>query len=199
MQEAQNAANHIGKVVRIDVDGKPVPGNPFASGGAPEVWSLGHRNIQGAALHPESGRLWTHEHGPQGGDEVNVERPGANYGWPVVTQGVNYVIGTKIGEGKEKPGMVSPLHVWVPSIAPSGMAFYTGKRFEKWQGNLFVGSLKAQALVRLTLDGEKVVGEERLLTRQLGRIRDVRTGPDGLIYLLTDDSNGELIRLEPVN
>jgi glucose/arabinose dehydrogenase len=141
--------------------------------------------------------LWTHEHGPQGGDEVNVMRAGANYGWPVITYGANYVIGTKIGEGTHKAGMEPPIHHWVPSIAPSGMAFYTGERFPRWQGNLFVGALRDRMLVRLELDGEKVVREERLLKDAIGRIRDVRSGPDALIYLLTDDSDGVLARLEP--
>jgi glucose/arabinose dehydrogenase len=141
--------------------------------------------------------LWTHEHGPQGGDEVNVIRPGRNYGWPVITYGVNYGIGTKIGEGTHKAGMEQPLHKWVPSIAPSGMAFYTGDRFPGWRGDLFVGSLKFQTLVRLKLNGETVVQEERMLEGELGRIRDVRSGPDGYLYLLTDSSDGALVRLEP--
>jgi glucose/arabinose dehydrogenase len=153
--------------------------------------------MQGAALHPTSGVLWTHEHGPQGGDEVNVIRAGVNYGWPVITYGANYGTGTTIGEGTAKPGMAQPIHYWVPSIAPSGMAFYTGAKFPRWKGDLFVGALKDQMLVRLKLDGEKVVREERLLKGVLGRIRDVRSGPDGALYLLTDYSNGELVRLEP--
>jgi glucose/arabinose dehydrogenase len=173
--------------------------NPFVGkpGWKPEKLDLGHRNQQGAALHPGTGMLWTHEHGPQGGDEVNVIRPGRNYGWPIITYGVNYGIGTKIGEGTAKPGMEQPIHYWVPSIAPSGMAFYTGDKFPRWQGDLFVGALRAQLLVRLRLDGEKVVREERMLQGALGRIRDVRMGPDGLIYLLTDEGNGVLARLEP--
>jgi glucose/arabinose dehydrogenase len=173
--------------------------NPFVgkAGWKPEKFDLGHRNQQGAALHPVTGVLWTHEHGPQGGDEVNVIRAGANYGWPVITYGVNYVIGTKIGEGTAKPGMEQPVHKWVPSIAPSGMAFCTGDKFPKWRGDLFVGALRAELLVRLRLDGEKVVHEERLLKGALGRIRDVRAGPDGFIYLLTDESRAVLARLEP--
>jgi glucose/arabinose dehydrogenase len=154
--------------------------------------------MQGAALHPQSGALWTHEHGPQGGDEVNVMRSGFNYGWPVITYGANYGLGTKIGEGTQKPGMQQPLHYWVPSIAPSGMAFYVGDKFPRWKGDLFVGALRDQMLVRLKLDGEKVVSEERLLKGVLGRIRDVRVGPDGFIYLLTDEAHGALVRLEPV-
>ena len=169
------------------------------AGTRPEKFTLGDRNMQGAALHPQTGELWTHEHGPQGGDEVNVMRAGRNYGWPVITYGVNYGIGTKIGEGTTKPGIEHPLHYWVPSIAPSGMTFYTGDRFPKWRGNLFVGSLKFQLLARLELDGEKILKEERLIQGELGRIRDVRTGPDGYIYLLTDASDGVLARIEPAN
>jgi aldose sugar dehydrogenase len=173
--------------------------NPYVkrAGALPEIYNHGHRNMQGAALHPSTGRLWTHEHGPQGGDEVNVEAPGANYGWPVATHGRNYGIGTRIGDGTSAAGMVDAVHVWVPSIAPSGMAFYSGARFPKWQGNLFVGALAGQTLVRLTLDGERVVREERLFNGAFGRIRDVRQGPDGLLYLLTDATDGQLIRLEP--
>lgn len=200
-QRAQKLDDHAGKLIRLHDDGRVPADNPFVktAGARPEIFNLGHRNLQGAALHPVSGKLWTHEHGPQGGDEVNIENAGGNYGWPVITYGVNYVIGTKIGEGKEKPGMVQPLHVWVPSIAPSGMAFYTGRRFAKWQGDLFVGALAGQTLVRLSLDGERVVGEERLFHKQFGRIRDVREGPDGLLYLLTDADHGELVRLEPAD
>ncbi|HYD55926.1 MAG TPA: PQQ-dependent sugar dehydrogenase, partial [Burkholderiales bacterium] len=161
-----------------------------------EKFTLGNRNMQGAAMHPKTGELWAHEHGPQGGDEVNVIRAGRNYGWPVITYGVQYVVGTKIGEGTRKEGMEQPLHYWVPSIAPSGMAFYTGDRFPKWQGDLFVGALRDQMLVRLRLQGEKMVKEERLLKGTVGRIRDVRMGPDGLLYLL-DESAGALLRLEP--
>lgn len=200
-QRAQRLDDHAGSVIRLRDDGRVPDDNPFVgrAGAKPEIFNYGHRNLQGAALHPVSGRLWTHEHGPQGGDEVNVERAGANYGWPVITYGVNYVIGTRIGEGKHQEGMEQPLHVWVPSIAPSGMAFYTGDRFPAWKGNLFVGALKAQTLVRLSLDGDRIVGEERLFSGMLGRIRDVRQGPDGLIYLLTDSGNGQLIRVEPAD
>jgi aldose sugar dehydrogenase len=197
---AQAPGDHAGSVIRLHDDGRVPKDNPFAAraGWKPEKFTLGHRNMQGAALHPQTGALWTHEHGPQGGDEVNIIRAGANYGWPVVTNGVNYVIGTKIGEGTAKPGITPPIHHWVPSIAPSGMAFYTGERFPRWQGSLFVGALRDQMLVRLQLDGDKVVKEERLLKNALGRIRDVRAGPDGLIYLLTDDSDGMLARLDPL-
>ncbi|HEX5091693.1 MAG TPA: PQQ-dependent sugar dehydrogenase [Burkholderiales bacterium] len=200
MERAQRPDDHAGSVIRLHDDGRVPADNPFVGkpGWKPEKFDLGHRNQQGAALHPDTGRLWTHEHGPQGGDEINVIRAGANYGWPVITYGVNYGIGTKIGEGTRKPGMEQPLYYWVPSIAPSGMAFYTGERFPQWRGNLFVGALKDQMLVRLELKGESVTHEERLLKGELGRIRDVRAGPDGLIYLLTDESRGRLVRLEPV-
>ena len=201
MERAQRPDDHAGSVIRLHDDGRVPRDNPFAgkAGWKPEKFTLGNRNMQGAALHPQSGLLWTHEHGPQGGDELNVIRAGVNYGWPVITYGVNYGIGTKIGEGSARAGMAQPIHYWVPSIAPSGMAFYTGERFPKWKGNLFVGALKDQMLVRLVLDGEKVVKEERLLSGVLGRIRDVRAGPDGLIYLLTDESRGVLARLEPAS
>ncbi|MES9970641.1 MAG: PQQ-dependent sugar dehydrogenase [Candidatus Thiodiazotropha sp.] len=196
---AQDLNDHAGSLIRVNDDGSVPSQNPFVgqAGKLPEIYSYGHRNIQGAALHPENGKLWTHEHGPQGGDEINIPDPGANYGWPVITYGVNYVSGTKIGEGTHKPGMVQPVHYWVPSIGPSGMAFYTGEKFKQWKGNLFVGSLKFNQLVRLELDGETVIHEERMLSGELGRIRDVRQGPDGLIYLLVDANNGQLIRLFP--
>jgi len=199
MQRAQQPDNHHGSVIRLNDDGSVPEDNPFVgkAGWKPEKLDLGHRNQQGAALNPQTGVLWTHEHGPQGGDEINIIRAGSNYGWPVITYGANYGSGTKIGEGTQKEGMAQPIKYWVPSIAPSGMAFYTGDRFPKWKGNLFVGALKDQMLVRLTLDGDKVVKEERLLKGAIGRIRDVRMGPDGFIYLLTDESNGVLARLEP--
>src|SRR3954467_15562839 len=199
MPRAQKPDDHAGSVIRLHDDGRVPHDHPFVRkpGWKPEKFDLGHRNQQGAALHPQTGVLWTHEHGPQGGDEVNVIRAGANYGWPVITYGANYGSGTKIGEGTEKEGMAQPIKYWVPSIAPSGMAFYTGDRFPKWKGNLFVGALKDQMLVRLTLDGDKVLKEERLLKGVLGRIRDVRASPDGFIYLLTDESSGVLARLEP--
>jgi glucose/arabinose dehydrogenase len=198
-ERAQKPDDHCGSVIRLFDDGRVPPDNPFVgkAGWKPEKYDLGHRNQQGAALNPATGQLWTHEHGPQGGDEINIIRPGRNYGWPVITYGVNYGIGTRIGEGPSKPGMEQPLYYWVPSIAPSGMAFYTGDRFPKWKGDLFVGSLKFGLLVRLRLEGEKVVHEERMLKGLLGRIRDVRQGPDGLLYLLTDEDHGVLARLEP--
>jgi len=199
-QRAQKHDDHAGSVIRLHDDGR-VPGdNPFVGkpGWEPEKYTLGHRNMQGAALHPETGVIWAHEHGPQGGDEVNVIRSGVNYGWPVITYGREYVTGFKIGEGTHKAGMAQPIHYWVPSIAPSGMAFYTGDKFARWRGNLFVGALRDQLLVRLRLDGERVASEERMLQGVLGRIRDVRSGPDGYLYLLTDSDDGVLARLEPV-
>jgi glucose/arabinose dehydrogenase len=198
---AQKMDDLAGKIVRLHDDGRIPADNPFANrpGARPEIYSLGNRNVQGAALHPDTGELWAQEHGPQGGDEVNVIRAGRNYGWPVITYGVEYVVGTKIGEGTRKPGMEQPLHVWVPSIAPSGMAFYQGDRFPRWRGDLFVGALKDQMLVRLRFDGEKRVKEERLLKGVLGRIRDVRAGPDGYLYLLTDSPDGVIARLEPTD
>ncbi len=200
MERAQKPDDHAGSVIRLHDDGRVPKDNPFAGkpGWKPEKYTLGNRNQQGAALHPHTGMLWTHEHGPQGGDEVNVIRAGGNYGWPVITYGVNYGIGTRIGEGTAKPGMAQPIHYWVPSIAPSGMAFYGGDRFPKWRGDLFVGALKDQMLVRLKLDGEKVVREERLLKGALGRIRDVRAGPNGYLYLLNDETRAVLVRLEPL-
>jgi glucose/arabinose dehydrogenase len=201
MERAQKPDDHAGSVIRLHDDGRVPADNPFVgrAGWKPEKYTLGNRNIQGAALHPQTGMLWTHEHGPRGGDEVNVIRAGTNYGWPVITYGVNYGTRTRIGEGTAKPGMAQPLHYWVPSIAPSGMAFYTGEKFPRWRGDLFVGALKDQMLVRLKLDGEKVVREERLLKDRLGRIRDVRVGPDGYVYLLTDEAAGVLARLEPAS
>jgi len=201
MARAQRPDDHAGSVIRLHDDGRVPKDNPFVGrdGWKPEKFTLGNRNMQGAALHPQTGLLWTHEHGPQGGDEINVIRAGLNYGWPVITYGVNYGFGTRIGEGTHKEGMQQPLYYWVPSIAPSGMAFYTGERFPRWKGNLFVGALRDQMLVRLQLDGEKVVKEERLLKGVLGRIRDVRAGPDGFIYLLTDEAHAVLARLEPAS
>ena len=197
--DAQTLDNHHGKIVHINDDGSVPEGNPFAdrAGALPEIWSLGHRNLQGATLHPHTGELWTHEHGPSGGDEINISRAGNNYGWPVITYGEEY-IGGSIGEGTHKDGMEQPLHYWVPSIAPSGMIF-VDERIPAWQGNLLIGSLKFDQLVRLELDGDKVVHEERLLDKALGeRVRDVAQGPDGAIYLLTDERKGRLLRLAPL-
>jgi glucose/arabinose dehydrogenase len=196
--DAQALGNLHGKVVRIEADGRVPADNPFASrqGARGEIWSLGHRNVQGAALHPQTGELWTHEHGPQGGDEVNVTEAGRNYGWPVITYGAEYGSGARIGEGTGKAGMEQPLVHWVPSIAPSGMAFVSSDRYPGWKGDLFVGALRGQLLVRLALDGRKVTQQQRLLQDFGERIRDVRQGPDGWLYLLTDGSDGKVVRLE---
>ncbi len=197
--EAQNPANHIGKVIRINAEGQPLADNPFAgrSGTAPEVFSLGHRNIQGAALHPQTGELWAVEHGPQGGDEINRVQAGRNYGWPIVTYGRNYGLGTTIGEPGPKAGFEQPLRHWVPtSVAPSGLVFLTSDRYPGWQGSVFMGTLRGQALVRLTLDGASVKAEERLLADLGLRIRDVRQGPDGWLYIVSDGDNGQVLRLE---
>ena len=201
-EDAQKLDNHHGKIVRINKDGSVPPDNPFVgkAGALPEIWSYGHRNAQGATLAPD-GSFWMHEHGPQGGDEINLPKPGTNYGWPEITYGENYG-GGKIGQGlQSKAGMEQPLHYWVPSIAPSGMTFLTSERYGKaWKGNLFVGSLKFSYLNRIELSepfGGKVVRESKLLVDVGERIRDVRQGPDGLLYVLTDSNNGKLIRLLP--
>ena len=200
--DAQTLTNHHGKIIRINKDGSVPPDNPFVAraGALPEIWSYGHRNPQGATLAPD-GTLWMHEHGPQGGDEINLPKAGANYGWPVITYGENYG-GGKVGQGlTAQADMEQPLHYWVPSIAPAGMAFLTSERYGKaWQGNLFVGSLKFAYLNRIELAAPysgKVRRESKLLSEVGERIRDVRQGPDGLLYVLTDTSNGKLIRLLP--
>jgi aldose sugar dehydrogenase len=197
-ERSQRLDEHLGKVVRVNPDGSVPRDNPFVgrSGALPETWSYGHRNIQGATLHPGTGDLWTVEHGAQGGDEVNTPRPGRNYGWPVITYGVDYG-GGRIGEGTRKEGMEQPVHYWDPSIAPSGMVFYTGDRYPGWRGDLFVGSLKFGLVSRLDLDGARVVREERLFEDFDPRVRDIIQGPDGLFYLLTDESDGEIVRVEP--
>jgi glucose/arabinose dehydrogenase/predicted Na+-dependent transporter len=197
-ERAQDLSTDLGKIVRINRDGTVPQDNPFVGrpGVRPEIWSYGHRNIQGAAIHPVTGVPWTHEHGAQGGDELNIPQAGLNYGWPVITLGIDYD-GSKIGEGKAKAGMEQPIYSWTPSIAPSGMAFYTADAFPNWRGNLFVGSLKFGLLVRLELKGAAVTSEERLLQPIGERIRDVRTGPDGRLYLLTDSPNGRLLRVDP--
>ena len=198
--DAQNLSTHEGSVFRLTADGAVPSDNPFVGNpeALPEIYSYGHRNLQGAALHPETGALWVHEHGPQGGDEVNIIRSGANYGWPVITYGEEYG-GGPVSALSEKEGMEQPVVYWVPSIAPSGMAFYTGEKFPRWQGNLFVGALRGTHLRRLTLEGDRVIGQEILLSKLNERIRDVRNGPDGYLYILTDSSDGHLIRLEPVS
>jgi glucose/arabinose dehydrogenase len=196
--EAQNLGNHIGKLIRITPEGTIPPDNPFVrrAGAKPEIWSYGHRNMQGAALHPETGKVWTHEHGPRGGDEINIPQAGKNYGWPVIGYGIDYS-GARIHKSTQQAGMEQPIKYWVPSIAPSGMAFYTGNLFPAWRGNLFVGALAAGLLVRLELAGEKVGREERMLQNLRERIRDVRQGPDGALYLLTDNSPGRVLRVSP--
>ena len=196
--EAQNLATDNGKLIRITADGDAPKDNPFAgrAGARPEIWTYGHRNAQGLAFNPWSGKLWLQEHGPRGGDEVNIIEKGKNYGWPVIGYGIDYS-GAKIHESTHKAGMEQPIKYWVPSIAPSGMAFYTADLIPKWKGSLFIGALAAEMLVRLSLDGEKVTGEERLLQKLNERIRDVRQGPDGALYLLTDASNGRILRIAP--
>lgn len=201
MDRAQRLDDHGGKIVRLAEDGKPAPGNPFAAkpGARPEIYSYGNRNVQGAALHPGSGALWAIEHGPQGGDELNLIRAGANYGWPVITWGVNYGTGTRIGEGTAKAGMEQPVKYWIPSPAISGMAFYTGDKFPKWRGDVLIGALRGQALIRVRLEGERFAADEFMLRGAVPRIRDVRSGPEGYVYLLTDERDGALLRLEPAD
>ena len=198
---AQDLSNHHGVVVRLHDDGRIPVDNPFVgtAGALGEIWSYGHRNPQGLAFHPMTGDLWANEHGPQGGDELNVVLPGRNYGWPVIGYGVNYGSGTTIHEGTLKEGMESPKHFWVPSIATSGLMIYTGDKFPAWRGNIFVGGLGGEQLSRLTVDGQTVLNEETLFQR-MGRFRDVRQGPDGYIYLAIEDRRGEptgVVRLEP--
>jgi glucose/arabinose dehydrogenase len=196
--DAQDLKLHSGSLIRVADDGSIPDDNPYAdSAHANGVFTSGNRNMQGLCLHPQTRAIWTHEHGPQGGDEVNVMLAGANYGWPTITYGRNYGFGTKIGEGTHKPGMEQPIHKWVPSIAPSGMTFYNGTKFPQWRGDLFVGSLKFGLLVRLEVKDNEVVSEQRFLNGKYGRIRDVVEGPDGLLYLLTDERGGALLRLQP--
>ena len=199
---AQNLSDHFGTIVRLHDDGRVPTDNPFVnrSGALPEIWTYGHRNVQGLAIHPETGDVWATEHGPQGGDELNLIQPGKNYGWPVVGFGVNYRTGAAIHGGTMREGMEAPSHIWVPSIATSGLLFYTGDKFPQWRGSLFVGGMVGETLARLTFDGQRVTNEERLVPR-MGRIRDVRQGPDGFIYLAIDHRSGErtpILRLEPV-
>jgi glucose/arabinose dehydrogenase len=196
--QAQNLRSHLGKVVRIDTSGGIPSDNPFAgrADALPEIWSYGHRNVQGAALDPATGQLWTAEHGARGGDEINRPEAGRNYGWPVITYGVDYS-GARIGEGTAKPGMEQPIHYWDPSIAPSGMTFYTGDAFPEWRGDLFVGSLKFGYLARLDIEDGRIVGEEKLLEDLDERVRDVRQGPDGNLYLLIDEDDSRILKLAP--
>ncbi len=196
--QAQILGNDLGKIIRIRPDGSAPPHNPFVgkAGAKPDIWSYGHRNPQGLALHPVTGKLWEHEHGPRGGDEVNIIEKGKNYGWPVIGYGIDYS-GAKIHDSTHKAGMEQPIKYWVPSIAPSGMTFYSGNLFASWRGSLFIGALAGQVLVRLELDGDKPVKEERLLQKLRERIRDVREGPDGALWLATDSSSGRILRLAP--
>jgi glucose/arabinose dehydrogenase len=199
---AQDLSNHHGKIIRLHDDGKVPADNPFAGrkDARPEIWSYGHRNVQGLAFDPKTGELWANEHGPQGGDELNRIQPGLNYGWPVIGYGVNYQTGLAIHAGTHREGMEQPAHVWVPSIGISGLMFYSGDAFPEWRGSLFVGGMAGQRLVRLTLDDRHRVVQEETILQGRGRIRDVRQGPDGHIYLVTDDREGRptaVLRLEP--
>jgi glucose/arabinose dehydrogenase len=195
---AQDLSSGLGKIMRINPDGSVPKNNPFVgrSAARPEIWSYGHRNIQSAAVHPQTGQLWTVEHGARGGDELNHPEPGKNYGWPVITYGIDYS-GAKIGEGTTKEGMEQPVYYWDPVIAPSGMVFYTADTFPDWKGSLLIGSLTPGLLVRLTLKDGRVVREERYLGDLKERIRDVQQGPDGLIYLVTDHRDGRILRVRP--
>ncbi|MDQ5770790.1 PQQ-dependent sugar dehydrogenase [Thiothrix subterranea] len=198
-ENAQMLENHAGSVIRLHDDGRIPANNPFVNtaGAQPEIYTYGHRNVQGIALHPTTGQVWTGEHGPQGGDEINILRAGANYGWPVITYGEEYG-GGEVGAGlKEKAGMEQPVLYWTPSIAPAGMTFYTGDKYPGWQGNLLVSALKFALISRVTLDGNRYVDEERLLEDEIGRIRDIQQAPDGYLYVLTDESDGALYRLKP--
>ncbi|WP_306140937.1 PQQ-dependent sugar dehydrogenase [Roseibium sp. MMSF_3412] len=195
---SQDASDHTGSVLRLTPDGQPAAGNPFQeeAGHKPEIWSIGHRNPQSAAINPATGVLWTVEHGARGGDEINIPEAGKNYGWPVISYG-RYYSGGKIGEGTEKAGMEQPIHYWDPSIAPSGMAFVTSELYPDWQGDLLVGALRGRHLSKLDLDGDEIVSEVQLLSDLGERIRDVRQAPDGYLYVLTDSDDGQLIRLVP--
>jgi glucose/arabinose dehydrogenase len=199
---AQDLSNHFGTIVRVHDDGRVPADNPFVNrtGALPQIWSYGHRNVQGLAIHPETGDVWATEHGPQGGDELNLIQPGHNYGWPVIGYGVNYRTGAAIHEGTMREGMDGPVHFWVPSIATSSILIYTGDAFPEWRGSMFVAGMAGEQLARLTLDGQRVVTEETLVQR-MGRIRDVRQGPDGFIYLAIDDRGDgrtPILRMEPV-
>jgi len=199
--QAQDRGTHPGSVIRLFPDGAIPPDNPFVgrSGYQPEIYTYGNRNPQGLAQDPMTGVIWMHEHGPRGGDELNRVIAGANYGWPVISYGKEYFLPKAVGEGTYKAGMEQPIHYWTPSIAPSGMTFYSGSRFPGWQNSLFLGSLKFQELVRLEFDRGQVVAEERLLSGEYGRIRDVRQGPEGALYLLTDAEDGRLLKIAPAD
>lgn len=200
MEDSQRLDNHSGTIVRIDEEGRVPADNPFVGrdGALPEIFSYGHRNPQGMAVHPETGVVWIHEHGPRGGDEINIPSASLNFGWPLATHGTGYD-GSRIGDPPPVEGMEPPIHHWTPSIAPSGMDFYTGDAFPEWRGNLLSGGLAIRVLSRIELDGDRVAHEEWLLRDMVGRIREVKTGPDGYIYLLTDAPDGALLRLEPAD
>ena len=198
---AQDLSNHFGKIIRLHDDGRVPQDNPFVAraNARPEIYSYGHRNVQGLTIHPVTGDVLATEHGPQGGDEVNVIVAGANYGWPVIGYGVNYRTGSAIHSGTHQEGMSQPMHIWVPSIGTSGLMIYTGDRFPEWKGNVFAGGMVGEQLARLTVDGRRVLNEEKLAQR-MGRIRDVRQGLDGFIYLAIEDRQGQptaIWRLEP--
>jgi glucose/arabinose dehydrogenase len=196
-EQAQNLNSHLGSILRLTADGKPAPGNPFAGkkDARPEIWSYGHRNIQGMTRDPKSGRIWANEHGPKGGDEVNLVEQGKNYGWPEVTLGRDYRSGDEIGKDTAV-GMVDPKVIWIPATAPSGLAYYSGDKFPQWRGSLFSGGLISEDVRRIELDGDgNVVRQEQL---KIGdRVRDVKQGPDGYLYVLTDEDDGKLLRIEP--
>ncbi len=198
-QDAQNLGNHLGTIIRLNADGSVPFDNAFVSlsGALPEIHSYGHRNVQGIAINPQTGTVWAHEHGARGGDEINRIEAGLNYGWPLITYGVNYN-GTQISDSTHGEGLEQPIWYWDPSIAPSGLAFYTGEAFENWQGDAFVGGLVSRRLVRLEVEGDRIIATENLLEDFDARIRDVASGPDGYLYLLTDDPEGEVLRLTPV-
>ena len=200
---AQDLTNHHGKMIRLHDDGKVPADNPFVKtpGAKPEIWSYGHRNVQGLAIHPQTGDVWADEHGPQGGDELNLIRPGLNYGWPVVGFGVNYQTGLAIHSGTHRKGMEQPAHIWVPSIGISGLMIYQGDKFPQWKGSFFVGGMVGQQVVRLTFDPKRGFTNKELLATDMGRVRDLREGPDGFIYLVVDDRDGKptpVLRMEPV-
>jgi len=197
MEDAQQLGNHLGKIIRIRADGSIPTDNPFVKNpqAKPEIWSYGHRSVQGAAIHPKTGELWIHEHGPKGGDEINIPQAGKNYGWPKANYGVHYS-GAPIKNEHAEQGFEEPIYHWTPSIAPSGMVFYTGNQFPGWRGSLFVGALAGRHVLRLTTDDKKILSEEQLLTQTV-RFRDVEQGPDGALYLLTDEQNGKLLKLTP--
>lgn len=196
--KAQDLSTHLGKTIRIRTDGSAPPDNPFTGrqGALPEIWSYGHRNMQGAVLNPQTGALWAAEHGPRGGDEINIVAAGQNYGWPEASYGSHYT-GFPIPDAHAKRGYVEPVFYWTPSVSPSGMMFYSGDRFPAWKGDLFVGALNGMSLIRLDVENGKIIKEERLLQNLEERIRDVAQGPDGLIYLLTDSDAGRVLRAEP--